>query len=216
MVRARVLIGCAGLHADRLAKLDGVQLAERIVPFRGEYYELAPQRSSLVRGLIYPVPDPRLPFLGVHFTRRVDGTVEAGPNAVLALHREGYKKGSFSFRDTLDTLSYPGFWRLAKRFLRTGAGETYRSWSPAAFTRALQRLLPELRREDLSPGGSGVRAQLLLRDGRLEDDFCIRQTGRSIHVLCAPSPAATASLVIGEAIAKQARPLLKPGLTPLS
>jgi (S)-2-hydroxyglutarate dehydrogenase len=207
-VWARVVVGCAGLHADRVARLDGAALEERIVPFRGEYYTLAPERRSLVRGLIYPVPDPRLPFLGVHFTRRVDGSVEAGPNAVLALRREGYRKGSFSLRDTLETLSYPGFWRLARRFLSTGAAEAYRSWNKAAFTRALQRLLPGLRPEDLSPGGSGVRAQLLHRDGRLEDDFCIRQAGRSVHVLCAPSPAATASLVIGEAIAERARAAL--------
>jgi L-2-hydroxyglutarate oxidase LhgO len=208
-VRTRVVVACAGLHADRIARLDGLTLQERIVPFRGEYYTLAPDRRRLVRGLIYPVPDPRLPFLGVHFTRRVDGSVEAGPNAVLALRREGYCKGSFRLLDTFETLAYPGFWRLARRFFRTGAGEAYRSWNKAAFTRALQKLLPEVRPEDLAPGGAGVRAQLLLPDGRLEDDFCIRQAERSVHVLCAPSPAATASLPIGEAIAERALALLR-------
>ena len=201
---ARGLVTCAGLQADRVARLCGAEPGVRIVPFRGEYYELREDRRDWVRNLVYPVPDPAFPFLGVHFTRRVDGTVEAGPNAVLAFKREGYAKTSLSLRDSVATLSYPGFWKLALRYLPTGMGELYRSYSKPAFVRALQRLLPDLRGEDLVPGGAGVRAQALGPSGGLVDDFRIVAAPGQIHVLNAPSPAATASIAIGEAIACQA------------
>lgn len=206
-VRARYLINCAGLHADRVAHMTGMRPLVRIVPFRGDYYKLVPERETLVRALIYPVPDPAFPFLGVHFTRMVRGGVEAGPNAVLSLKREGYRKGDFSARDAWSTFAYTGFWRLAKRYWRTGVGEMYRSFSKDAFVRALQRLLPDLRRDDLRPGGSGVRAQAVDERGSLLDDFCIEVGPGAVHLLNAPSPAATASLVIGEAIAAEARRL---------
>jgi L-2-hydroxyglutarate oxidase len=199
--RCRHLINCAGLQSDRVARLCGADPGVRIVPFRGEYYELAEHRRHLVRNLVYPVPDPRFPFLGVHFTRRVTGGVEAGPNAVLALKREGYRKTSFSPRDALATLAYPGFWRLATRYWRMGSGEMWRSWSKAAFVRALQRLVPELQGADLAPGGAGVRAQALAPDGSLVDDFSIVVGAGMIHVLNAPSPAATASIAIGRHVA---------------
>ena len=202
--RAAHLVNCAGLQCDRVARLCGARVDMRIVPFRGEYYELAEHRRHLVRNLIYPVPDPRFPFLGVHFTRKVTGGVEAGPNAVLALKREGYGKTSFSARDALATLAYPGFWRLAMRYWRMGSGEVWRSWHKAAFVRALQRLLPELERRDLAPGGAGVRAQALGSDGALLDDFSIVEQAGMIHVLNAPSPAATASIAIGRHIAELA------------
>ena len=195
------LVNCAGLQSDRVARLCGADPGVRIVPFRGEYFELAEHRRHLVRNLIYPVPDPSFPFLGVHFTRRVTGGVEAGPNAVLALKREGYRKTSLSPRDALATLMYPGFWRLATRYWRMGSGEMWRSWSKPAFVRALQRLLPELQAADLAPGGAGVRAQALAPDGALVDDFAIVAGGGMIHVLNAPSPAATASIAIGRHIA---------------
>ena len=195
------LVNCAGLQSDRVARLCGADPGVRIVPFRGEYFELAEHRRHLVRNLIYPVPDPSFPFLGVHFTRRVTGGVEAGPNAVLALKREGYRKTSLSPRDALATLMYPGFWRLATRYWRMGSGEMWRSWSKPAFVRALQRLLPELQAADLAPGGAGVRAQALAPDGSLVDDFSIVAGGGMIHVLNAPSPAATASIAIGRHIA---------------
>ncbi len=198
------VVNCAGLQSDRVARLCGARVEVRIVPFRGEYYDLAAHRRHLVRNLIYPVPDPRFPFLGVHFTRRVTGGVEAGPNAVLALRREGYRRTSFSPRDALATLAFPGFWRLAARYWRMGSGEMWRSWSKGAFVRALQRLLPELEREDLAPGGAGVRAQALARDGSLLDDFAIVEQEGMIHVLNAPSPAATASIAIGRRIAAMA------------
>jgi L-2-hydroxyglutarate oxidase len=203
-VIARLLVNCAGLHSDRVAVLERARPDARIVPFRGDYWRLVPGRSHLVRGLIYPVPDPRFPFLGVHFTRMVDGRVEAGPNAVLAFKREGYSKTAFSLRDTWDTLSYPGFWRLARRHFRTGAAEMHRSFSKGTFVRSLQKLVPEICPEDLEPGGSGVRAQSLLPTGALEDDFHILQRERALHVLNAPSPAATASLAIGGRIAELA------------
>ena len=205
VVRTRHLVNCAGLHSDRVAAMTGLQPTVRIVPFRGEYYKLAPEREGLVRALIYPVPDPSFPFLGVHFTRMIHGGVEAGPNAVLSLKREGYGRADFSPRDAWSTLGFPGFWRLASRYWRTATGEVYRSFSKAAFVRALRRLIPELRQEDLVPGGSGVRAQAVHADGTLLDDFCIEAGPGAIHVLNAPSPAATASLPIGEAIAAQAR-----------
>jgi (S)-2-hydroxyglutarate dehydrogenase len=194
------LINCAGLFSDRIAGMGNGKPDVIIVPFRGEYYDLTPQRSSLVRGLIYPVPDPQFPFLGVHFTRRVNGTVDAGPNAVLAFRREGYKRTDFSPRDLASTLAFPGFWLMAAKHWRYGRDEFHRSLSKSAFVHALQRLLPELRAVDLVPGGSGVRAQALRRDGTLVDDFQFAPAGRMLHVLNVPSPAATASLVIGRAI----------------
>ncbi|HVP38331.1 MAG TPA: L-2-hydroxyglutarate oxidase [Candidatus Saccharimonadales bacterium] len=201
---ARRVVNCAGLMSDRVALLLGARPRVRLVPFRGEYFKLRADREHLVNALIYPVPDPAFPFLGVHFTRMARGGVEAGPNAVLAFKREGYQKTDFSPRDTLEFLGYPGFARMASRFWRTGLGEMRRSWSKGAFTRALQRLLPELREEDLSVGGSGVRAQALTPDGRLLDDFEFVEQGRALHVINAPSPAATASLAIGEEIAARA------------
>jgi L-2-hydroxyglutarate oxidase LhgO len=197
---AGFLVTCGGLHSDRVARMAGLQVAERVVPFRGEYYELVPERDDLVRGLIYPVPDPRFPFLGVHFTRKVRGAVECGPNAVLALRREGYSKTDFDFGDTVDWLKFSGFRRMAMRYWRTGAAEMYRSFSKAAFTRSLQRLVPDVRSEDLLPGGSGVRAQMLGSDGKLVDDFSFAHGERALHVLNVPSPAATASIVVARAI----------------
>ena len=203
-VHAKMLINCCGLHSDRVARLAGAQPGAKIVPFRGEYYKLKPNRVSLVRNLIYPVPDPRFPFLGVHFTRMIAGGVEAGPNAVLAFKREGYTRMSFNFRDAMETSLYPGFWRMALKYWRTGIGEMYRSVSKAAFARALQKLVPEIRAEDLDDGGAGVRAQALLPDGSLVDDFKIVREPHAVHVVNAPSPAATASLSIGEQIAGMA------------
>jgi L-2-hydroxyglutarate oxidase len=200
----RSLVNCAGLQSDRIARLCGVQPGLQIIPFRGEYYELVPERCFLVRNLVYPVPDPRFPFLGVHFTRMVHGGVEAGPNAVLALQREGYQKLSFSLRDTLQMASYGGFWRMAWKYWKTGLGELHRSFSKRAFHKALQRLLPELRLEDLRPAGAGVRAQAVEPAGGLVDDFRIVERAHMIHVLNTPSPAATASLSIGQAIAAMA------------
>jgi L-2-hydroxyglutarate oxidase LhgO len=175
-----------------------------IVPFRGEYYDLDPARESLVRTLIYPVPDPRFPFLGVHFTRRVSGNVDAGPNAVLALQREGYRRTNFRLQDTASLLAFPGFWRMASRHGRMGCEEFYRSFSKPAFVRALQRLVPEVRSRDLVRSGAGVRAQALKRDGTLLDDFEFVFSDRMLHVLNVPSPAATASLPIGRAIVQLA------------
>ena len=199
--RARVLVNCAGLHSDRVAALSGVEAGAKVVPFRGEYYELEPERRYLVKNLIYPVPDPNFPFLGVHFTRSVEGRVEAGPNAVLGLAREGYKKTDLNARDLAETLSYPAFWRLVGRNWRTGAGEIWRSLSKKAFVRGLRRLVPEVKEDDLVPTEAGVRAQALMKDGALMDDFLIVEGERSVHVLNAPSPAATACIPIGESIA---------------
>ncbi len=204
-VRCRFLINCAGLHSDRLARLAGVDPGVRIVPFRGEYYRMVPARRHLVRNLIYPVPDPEFPFLGVHFTRMIGGAVEAGPNAVLALRREGYTRLSFSLRDTLATVGYGGFWRMAGSFWRMGLGEYWRSFNKRAFVGALAALMPEITASDLEPGGAGVRAQALDREGRLVDDFRIVEAENQVHVLNAPSPAATASISIGERIAELAR-----------
>jgi L-2-hydroxyglutarate oxidase len=204
----RGLVNCAGLHSDRVARLCGIAPAVRIVPFRGEYYELVPARAHLVRNLIYPVPDPRFPFLGVHFTRMIGGGVEAGPNAVLALARHGYAKASFSLRDVCSTASFPGSWRMAGRYWKTGCGEVYRSLSKRAFLKALRRLIPELALDDLRPGGSGVRAQALSRSGLLVDDFHIVRTERMVHVLNAPSPGATASISIGRHVAALAADML--------
>jgi (S)-2-hydroxyglutarate dehydrogenase len=197
---ATSLVNCAGLFSDCIARMAGDDPQVMIVPFRGEYYDLIPQRSSLVRALIYPVPDPRFPFLGVHFTRRVSGSVDAGPNAVLAFRREGYRRSDFSLRDLASSLAFPGFWRMAAKNWRSGLDELHRSFSKPAFVRALQRLVPEVREADLVPGGSGVRAQALTREGVLVDDFQFVPSGRMLHVLNVPSPAATASLVIGRTI----------------
>ena len=171
-----------------------------IVPFRGEYFELKPERRHLVRHLIYPVPNPAFPFLGVHFTRMMDGSIHAGPNAVLSFKREGYKKSDFSLRDFTEVMTYPGFWKLTSRYYQEGFQEMFRSWSKAAFTRSLQRLVPEIRAEDLIPSKSGVRAQALLRDGNMVDDFLLLEGKNSLHVCNAPSPAATASLEIAKRI----------------
>ena len=199
--RAQGLVNCAGLHSDAVARLAGAAPGVRIIPFRGEYYFLRPERRHLVRGLIYPVPDPEFPFLGVHFTRTVHGDVEAGPNAVLAFAREGYRFGRVHPGELLATLGYRGFWAMARRYWRTGAYEMYRSLSKGAFVRALQRLVPDLRPEDVSRGGAGVRAQAVSPDGSLVDDFRIVDSPGAIHVLNAPSPAATASLAIGRHVA---------------
>ncbi len=209
--RGRFIVNCAGLQSDRVARLGGADPGVRIVPFRGEYYTLRPERASLVCGLIYPVPDPALPFLGVHFTRGIDGAVEAGPNAVLAFKREGYRWSDFSGRDVADWVAFPGFWRMGRRHWRTGIDEVLRSLSAARFTRALQRLVPAIRREDLVVGGAGVRAQAVGLDGALVNDFLmVEQTG-ALHLLNAPSPAATASLAIGEHIAALINPRMSTG-----
>ncbi len=200
----RLLVNCAGLQADRVARLAGAVPDVSIVPFRGEYYELAPARRHLVRALIYPVPDPRFPFLGVHLTRTVDGRVEAGPNAVLALRREGYAWRDVSLRDLAETARWPGFWRLMRRTWATGMGEVWRSLVRRAFLADLRRLVPELADADLLRGGSGVRAQAVDRAGRLVDDFHVLPGERALHVLNAPSPAATASIAIGQWIAERA------------
>jgi L-2-hydroxyglutarate oxidase len=210
-IRARVLINCAGLHSDRVAALAGVETGARIVPFRGEYYDLAPKSRHLVKNLIYPVPDPSFPFLGVHFTRKVQGGVETGPNAVLGLAREGYKKTDFRARDLAEVLSYPAFWRLASRNWRTGASEVFRSLSKKAFVRGLRRLVPQVEEDDLVPVEAGVRAQALMKDGTLADDFLIVEGERSVHVLNAPSPAATACIPIGEAIVDRVPRRASPG-----
>jgi L-2-hydroxyglutarate oxidase len=199
--RCRFLINCAGLRADEVARMCGVHPGVRIVPFRGEYHELVPDRRFLVNHLIYPVPDPRFPFLGVHFTRTIRGDVEAGPNAILALKREGYRPWEFSLPEFGRLISYPGFWRLVWRYRRTGLGEIYRSLWKKAMVQALQRLIPELKAEDLRPGKTGVRAQAVDPAGNLVDDFRIVQAERMIHVLNAPSPAATASISIGKIVA---------------
>lgn len=196
----RLLVNCAGLHSDRLARLAGSPPPARIVPFRGEYYQLRPEARRLVRHLIYPVPNPNFPFLGVHLTRAIDGSVHAGPNAVLALKREGYRKRDVSWRDARDTLSFPGFWRLALRYAGEGLAELYRSWVKAAFVRSVQRLVPAIGADDLLPAGAGVRAQALSRSGALVDDFLIVEAPGALHVCNAPSPAATASLEIGNVI----------------
>ncbi len=202
-IEVGAVVNCAGLQADRVARLAGVDPGVQIVPFRGEYCELAPEARSLVRHPIYPVPNPAFPFLGVHFTPRLDGRVEAGPNAVLAWHREGYQSGAFSARDAAELLSYPGFWRFAARHWRLGLAEMGRSWSRERFVHALQQLVPAVRSEHLVAGGSGVRAQAVDRNGELVNDFLFVEGERSLHVLNAPSPAATASLAIGGVIAEQ-------------
>jgi L-2-hydroxyglutarate oxidase len=202
-LEGRCIVNCAGLHSDRIAKLAGATVPARIIPFRGEYYSLKHDRRHLVRSLVYPVPDPNFPFLGVHFTRMIDGSVHAGPNAVLSLKREGYHRISFNMRDFVETMSYPGFWRLAARHARSGLEEMYRSFSKTAFVLSLQKLIPEVSEDDLVPGGAGVRAQALRSDGGLVDDFLIIKVEGTVHVCNAPSPAATASLEIGRYIAER-------------
>jgi L-2-hydroxyglutarate oxidase LhgO len=198
------LINCAGLHSDRISQMAGDDPGVIIVPFRGEYYDLVPERASLVRSLIYPVPDPRFPFLGVHFTRRISGKVDAGPNAVFALAREGYRHRDINLRDLASSLAFPGFWRMTRQHWRNGLDEFRRSLSKPMFVRALQRLVPEVAEKDLVPGGAGVRAQALKPDGALVDDFQFVTSGKILHVLNVPSPAATASLAIGKAIVETA------------
>ncbi len=195
------LVTCAGLHSDRVARLAGENPEVRIVPFRGEYYLIRPERQFLVRNLIYPVPDPRFPFLGVHFTRRVQGGIEAGPNAVLAFSREGYTKTTVDLSDLADALTFPGLWRFIAKYGPTCWDEVHRIFSRELFCRSLQRLVPEIHEEDLIPGGAGVRAQAMTPEGSLVDDFHFVQSDRALHVVNAPSPAATASLAIGEEIA---------------
>jgi len=199
-----VLLVCAGLHADRLALKTDPELPLRITPFRGEYYELAESAQKLARNLIYPVPDPSFPFLGVHFTRMVNGGVECGPNAVFAFAREGYRMTDISFRDTWEALCWPGFRKIARKYWRNGMGEFHRSFSKRAFVKALQRLIPEISEDCLKNGGAGVRAQACSREGQLLDDFQLIESKRVIHDCNAPSPAATASIAIGSQIAAMA------------
>lgn len=199
--RSRFLINCAGLHSDRVTKRAGVEADLKIVPFRGEYYQLKPEKRHLVKHLIYPVPNPAFPFLGVHYTRMIGGHVEAGPNAVLSFKREGYTKSDINLRDMWEVMTYPGFWKLASKYWKEGMEEMIRSFSKAAFVRSLQELIPEIQADDLEPAPAGVRAQALKADGTLVDDFHIISGKSSIHVCNAPSPAATASIEIGKAIA---------------
>jgi len=208
--RTKRLINCSGLYSDIVAKMmhagDGAPKQEehKIIPFRGEYYKIRPERRFLVRNLIYPVPDPTFPFLGAHFTRMISGGVEAGPNAVFAFAREGYRKTDINLGELWRTVSFKGFWAMTGKYWQTGVGELYRSFSKSAFVKALQKLLPEITESDLIPGGAGVRAQAVSASGALVDDFVIQQSAYAIHVLNAPSPGATASLAIGQSIAEMA------------
>lgn len=199
-IQTKLVVNCAGLQSDHVSRMADAKLDLTIVPFRGEYYDLVPAKHHYLRGLLYPVPDPRFPFLGVHFTRRIGGGVEAGPNAVLALKREGYGKSSFNLRDVLEYATFPGFWMMAAKHWRTSVSEYHRSWSKAAFVRSLQRLMPELEADDLMPGGAGVRAQALDIHGNLIDDFYFVHADGMVLVCNVPSPAATASLAIGRYI----------------
>ena len=201
--QTRFLVNCAGLHSDRIARKMGVETNMKIVPFRGEYYQLKPEKRYLAKHLIYPVPNPDFPFLGVHFTRMINGEVHAGPNAVLSLKREGYTKKEFNLRDFVDVITYGGFWKLARKNWQEGTKEMIRSFSKAAFVRSLQELIPEVEANDIEPAGAGVRAQALMPNGKMMDDFVLLPGHRSIHVCNAPSPAATASIPIGEAIAER-------------
>jgi len=200
--RTKFIVNCGGLQSDRIAKLFGVDPKLQIIPFRGEYYQIKKEKQYLVKNLIYPVPDPQFPFLGVHFTRMINGGVEAGPNAVLAFKREGYKKTDFSFRDILEMKLYFGFWKMAAKYYKMGFQEFRRSFSKELFVKSLQKLIPEIQYDDIEVGGAGVRAQALERDGKLVDDFRIVEAERMVHVLNAPSPAATASLSIGKTISE--------------
>ena len=199
-----LLINCAGLYSDKVARLTGEELDVKIIPFRGEYYKLTPDKEYLVKNLIYPVPDPNFPFLGVHFTRMAKGGVEAGPNAVLAFSREGYTKSDINMSELMESLAWPGFQKVALKYWKTGMGEMYRSFSKTAFTRALQELIPEIEEKDLTDGGAGVRAQACSRDGGLVDDFLIKENKYAINVCNAPSPAATSSLSIGHTVSELA------------
>jgi L-2-hydroxyglutarate oxidase len=203
--KTKLIVNCGGLYSDRIAKLCGVDPGLQIVPFRGEYYKLKKEKEYLVNNLIYPVPDPRFPFLGVHFTRMMKGGVEAGPNAVLAFKREGYSKKDFSMGDISQMMFYPGFWKMASKYYAMGFEEFYRSYNKKAFVRALQKLVPEIHEDDIESGGAGVRAQALEPSGKLVDDFRIIEAAKMVHVLNAPSPAATASLSIGKTIAEIAK-----------
>lgn len=202
--QAQRIINCAGLHSDRIVQLTGMKPPARIIPFRGEYYRLKASSPRLCRNLVYPVPDPALPFLGVHFTRMIDGTIEAGPNAVLALAREGYKKTDIHLPDMFRTLTYPGFLRLAFQHWQTGATEVWRSINKGAFVRALQQLIPSIKAEHLEPAAAGIRAQAVTSNGDLVDDFLIEESERVLHLCNAPSPGATASLNIGATLAETA------------
>jgi len=199
-IQTKLVINCAGLQSDRVSRMANAKLDLTIVPFRGEYYEVVPAKQHYLKGLLYPVPDPQFPFLGVHFTRRIGGGVEAGPNAVLALKREGYQKNSFDLGDVFEYARFPGFWTMTSKYWRMSLGEYHRSWSKTAFVRAVQRIMPELSLEDLVPGASGVRAQALDINGKLIDDFHFAYTDGMVHVCNVPSPAATASLAIGKYI----------------
>ncbi|MGK7391726.1 MAG: L-2-hydroxyglutarate oxidase [Candidatus Cyclobacteriaceae bacterium M2_1C_046] len=199
---SKLLVNCAGLYSDEIARMTGMAKDLQIIPFRGEYYELKKEASHLVKNLIYPVPDPAFPFLGVHFTRMINGGIEAGPNAVLAFAKEGYTKRKFNVGELMNSLLWPGFQKVAWKYWQTGMGEMYRSFSKAAFTKALQRLLPELKEEDLITGGAGVRAQACDRNGGLLDDFVILENEFAINVCNAPSPAATSSLAIGDTVSE--------------
>jgi len=201
----RYVVNCAGLYSDRVAKLAGHDPEMMLVPFRGEYYDLAPSRTGLVRSLIYPVPDPAYPFLGVHFTRRIHGNVDAGPNAVLAFRREGYRRTDFDLSETMEVMGYAGFRAMARKHWKNGLGEIRRSWRKREFVQSCQRLIPEVTMADMSPGGSGVRAQAVAADGSLVDDFRFLSRERFLHVLNVPSPAATASLPIGREIVEMVR-----------
>ncbi|MFN5885954.1 MAG: L-2-hydroxyglutarate oxidase [Bacteroidota bacterium] len=198
---AKLMVNCAGLYCDKIAEMAGEKPDTRIIPFRGEYFMLKPEKRGLVRNLIYPVPDPNFPFLGVHFTRMIDGGIEAGPNAVFAFKREGYEKADVDLVELFESLTWPGFQKVATRFWKTGMGEFYRSFSKTAFTKALQKFIPEVQEDDLVPAEAGVRAQACDRTGGLLDDFKIIENNRAIHILNAPSPAATSSLSIGQTIA---------------
>ena len=198
--RASHVINSAGLYSDTITRMAGCKTDLEIIPFRGEYYEVRPERRHLVRNPIYPVPDPRFPFLGVHFTRHIDGSVEAGPNALLAFRREGYLASNIDLAETVEMLRWPGFWKMAGKYWKMGAAEQYRAWIKPAFTRALQQMVPELAEDDLAPGGSGVRAQAVDRKGNLLDDFSFIRSKRMIHLCNVPSPAATASLEIGREV----------------
>ena len=203
---ARQVVACAGLYSDRIARRAGIDPGAKIVPFRGEYFEIVEERKHLCRNLIYPVPDPAFPFLGVHYTRMIDGSVECGPNAVLAFRREGYKRSSIHLGELAESLSWPGFLRLAAKHWKTGCGEMWRSFSKSAFTRSLQKLIPEIRKEDLHAAPAGVRAQALQRDGSMVDDFLVLENDWGLHVCNAPSPAATSCLNIGKLIAERITP----------
>ncbi len=209
VIESKVLVNCAGLYSDKIARMDGVKLNAKIIPFRGEYYLLKENKKHLVSNLIYPVPNPAFPFLGVHFTRRISGEVDAGPNAVLAFSREGYKKKNINIGEVLESLFYRGFAKVALKYYKVGMYEVYRSFSKKAFTRALQKLVPSVKEADLISGTSGVRAQLCHSNGKLEDDFLIKYTDNGVHVINAPSPAATSSLQIGKDVCQAVLPLVR-------